>query len=300
MKKLKLAIRFLITLSLVLYLSTKIDFENLLRVIKKVDIFMFSLASLLYIVSSYISTLRWRFFIPQSYYLKKSSLFSLYMIGAFFNQFLPGIMGGDVVKVYYLRRFVGVKDAAISVFIDRYIGFFALLFLGFFFFSIFWWKMPSNWLVFSVPLMFLGFLLVSLMIFKIGRIPIVRELKGFIFSFTKRELIQAFLYSLIIQSIVVLSVYLIFLSLRLQVSFFELFVYLTIIITLTTLPISISGIGIREWAFVLFFGNHVGNENAVALSILWFFSVLLASAWGAVEYLRFKESLYMHDKKNSL
>lgn len=300
MKKLKLLLRFLVTVSLVFYLSTKIELKSLFEIIGKANLPLFLLSSLLYILSSFLSTLRWQILISRGADIKKSTLFSLYMIGAFFNQFLPGIMGGDFVKVYYLRKLIGLKDAAISVFFDRYIGFSALLTLGFLFFCILWWKMQTNWLIFLVPLMFLMLLLISLLAFKLGRLPILKELKYFILGFTSRELLIAFLYSLLIQSTVVLSVYLIFLCLNIKVNFLELFVYLAVIITLTTLPISISGIGVREWAFMVFFGSSIGNENSVAVSLLWFFSVVLASAYGGIEYLRFKDSVYMKYEKKSL
>lgn len=295
-KYLKLIFRFLVTVSLIFYLLNKTNIEELLTILLKVNLPIFLSASVLYLISSYVSTIRWSIFIPQRFYFKRSDLFSLYMIGCFFNTFLPGIMGGDVLKIYYLRRQLGLKDAIISVFMDRYTGFFALLFLGFLFFMIFWWKMPENLLVYLVPLMFMAFILISLTLLKIGRLPFIRDIKMFIINFTKVDFIKALVYSLAIQIIVIASVYLIFLGLNLRVNVFELTIYLTVIITLTTLPISISGIGIREWAFVLFFGNSIGYENALAVSLLWFMSVVVASVWGGFEYLRFKDSINMHYK----
>lgn len=59
------------------------------------------------------------------------SVFRLHMAGAFFNCFMPGMTGGDVMKAYYAGRTAEKRGVAImSVVIDRFIGLFALIFLG--------------------------------------------------------------------------------------------------------------------------------------------------------------------------
>ncbi len=66
-----------------------------------------------------------------------------------------------------------------------------------------------------------------------------------------------------------------------------LFVFLPIIITITSLPISISGLGVREGSFVLLLGL-IGIKPAVAtsLSLSWFFSSFLGSTPGLLAYIR--------------
>ena len=62
------------------------------------------------------------------------------------------------------------------------------------------------------------------------------------------------------------------------------------IILISMIPVSISGLGIREGAFVFFLGTTgVPPEKAMTLSILWFLSVVVAGLWGFIEYLRFKQ-----------
>jgi hypothetical protein len=58
----------------------------------------------------------------------------------------------------------------------------------------------------------------------------------------------------------------------------------------TTIPFSISGIGIREWAFVLFLGLiRIKPEFATAISLSWFAAIAGASLLGFIEYLRYKK-----------
>ncbi|MCX8033920.1 MAG: flippase-like domain-containing protein [Thermodesulfovibrio sp.] len=296
-KNIKLILRFFITLSLISYLSIKIDFYKLWNILSEVNIFLFLLSSLLYVVSSYISTLRWNLFIPSNADITLNRLFSLYMIGCFFNIFLPGIIGGDVIKIILMRKKTGFKEAIGSVFIERYMGFFALLMLGVLFFVIFYKKMPENWTIYLVPSVFIVFLLGTILLYFLGRFSILRDLREYFFKISRKLFLQAFFYSLFVQILVMISVYIIFWSLNVSINFYEIVIYLPIIIILATLPISISGVGVREWGFIAFFGSSIGFEKALAVSLLWFFSVALASLSGGLEYLRFKDFIDMHYKK---
>ena len=57
--------------------------------------------------------------------------FRLQMVGYFFNTFMPGMTGGDVMKAYYVARGREQKTAAvISVLVDRVIGMSTLVVLG--------------------------------------------------------------------------------------------------------------------------------------------------------------------------
>jgi len=296
LKKFKFILRLSVTLILVSYLIFKTDIKKLSDIIVEANILFLFIASLLYLFSSYLSTLRWKLFVCTDCSLAIRKLFSIYMVGTFFNIFLPGIMGGDLMRIIILRKITGIGDAVASVFLERYIGFFALLFLGFIFFLLFYSYMPKNELIFLVPLLFLIFSSLSIFIFALRKFSFFRLLIDYFYKFNSKAFSKAFLYSFIIQLIVMFSVYLIFLSIDASVRFYEVVIYLPVIIVLTTLPISISGLGVREWSFVLFFGGALGNEKAVAVAFLWFLSVAFASLLGGIEYLRFKNFFDMPKK----
>lgn len=296
-KNIKFILRFFVTLSLISYLLINVDFDKLWDILSEVNIFLFFISSFLYIVSSYISTLRWKLFISSNADITLNRLFSLYMIGCFFNIFLPGIMGGDVIKIILMRKKTGLKEAISSVFLERYMGFLALLILGISFFVIFYKKMPENWTIYLIPTIFIIFLLGTVFLYFLGRISFLKDLREYIFKTGRKLFLQAFFYSLFVQILVMISVYIVFWSLNISINFYEIVIYLPIIIILTTLPISISGLGVREWGFVVFFGGAIGYEKALAVSLLWFFSVALVSVVGGLEYLRFKDFIDMQDKE---
>src|SRR6266436_8301242 len=65
-----------------------------------------------------------------------------YLLGIFFNNFLPTMIGGDAARVYYLGREEGYATVATSIFVDRGLGFLALVAWG----SVLVW-----WLDFTTP-----------------------------------------------------------------------------------------------------------------------------------------------------
>lgn len=289
-KYIKSFIRLTITALLIFYLLKKIEITHVLNTIVLINPLVFFLASSLYILSSYISTLRWKIFLP-SEGLRVSKLFSLYLIGSFFNNVLPGIIGGDVVKVFMIKEKTGFKLALASVFMERYTGFCALLCIGFVFFCLFYAELPRQMLIWTVPISFAGFIVGSISILLLRKIKFFKELSDYVLSFSKKQIIQAFIFSIFVQFIVIISVYIFFLGLHLPISFFELAIFMPIIILISMLPISVSGVGIREWCFILFFGKSFSEAQVVAVSFLWFLSQVLASLVGGVEYLRFKKFL---------
>jgi hypothetical protein len=288
-------VRFTLTALLVLYLFKKIEIAQVLNVIVLINPLVFLFASLLYILSSYVSTLRWKIFLHDKD-LKISTLFSLYLIGSFFNNVLPGIIGGDVVKILMIKEKTGIKKAVSSVFMERYIGLFALLSISLIFFILFYNKLPKHIFLWTVPVSIFGFFVGTVCLMLISKIKIFQKLRDYIFSYTKKQTLKGFFYSLIVQFIVIISVYVIFYGFNISISFFELCVFLPIIILISMLPISVSGIGVREWCFILFFGKSFGESQVVAVSLLWFLSQAFASTVGGIEYLRFKKPLNVKKK----
>jgi hypothetical protein len=76
---------------------------------------------------------RWQLLLRvQGIYVPWYRLGSLLMIGIFFNQFMPGGTGGDVVKIFYLLKETPNKktQALLAVLMDRLIGLIGLIFVA--------------------------------------------------------------------------------------------------------------------------------------------------------------------------
>ncbi len=292
---LKKALFFLVKLtvsSLSLYIVlSKNDIPHMVAMLKGIGLPAFFAASGLYILSLMAATLRWRLLLPWKYPV--SRLLSLYMIGSFFSSFLPGVIGGDVVKAYYLNK--DAKKISItlgSIFMDRYLGYVSLVLIGIiaFPFSLrFFGGSPYRWVM---PAIFAAFVMGSFLFFglRVGRrFRTVSEFYDYFGTFGGKPavIVKAVLLSTLIQFSGFLAVAILAAAMGVQVPVLTLFVFLPIIITITTVPISISGLGVREGAFVVLLGLiGVRPEAATSLSLSWFFSSFIGSLPGLVAYVR--------------
>src|SRR3990167_7166455 len=128
-KKIFLALKVFVSVFLLVFLFKQADTNKVLEIMRSMDITLFLFAISLYALSQIVSAFRWSLFLPNAdIHLPFLKLVSLYYIGMFFNMFLPTIIGGDVVKNYYLYKFSGKGGNSLaSVFLDRFTGFFALV-----------------------------------------------------------------------------------------------------------------------------------------------------------------------------
>lgn len=79
-----------------------------------------------------IVSYRWReLMLALDIVVRMRRTFALTMVGAFYNTFLPGSTGGDLLKAYYASKQTPHRTRAVlSVIIDRIIGLLALVVLG--------------------------------------------------------------------------------------------------------------------------------------------------------------------------
>jgi uncharacterized membrane protein YbhN (UPF0104 family) len=80
-----------------------------------------------------ITTWRWKLLLKaQDIHLNFRTSWGLVMIGMLFNVVIPGAVGGDLIKGYYITRATNSRKshAATSIVMDRVLGLIGLLFLG--------------------------------------------------------------------------------------------------------------------------------------------------------------------------
>lgn len=289
--------------SLLLYiLISKAGTERLIDTIKEVSPVSFISSALLYILSIFISSLRWRLLLMRAIEMKK--LFSLYLIGSFFNHLLPGIIGGDAVKAYYLSRGLprqlgeltgseaGLSVA--SVFMDRYIGFISLLIIAVFAYPLGYEYFIGSYIEWILPLIIGVFFIASVFIFllRIGRrIRFIAGFYNYIEYYRKEKgvLLKCLVLSLFLQIIIISSAFVISKGLGMDIPFYFFSIIIPIISVVSSVPVSISGLGIREASFVLLLSPlGVSHAQAITMSLTWFLSFALGSLPGLILYLRLK------------
>jgi glycosyltransferase 2 family protein len=284
-------LKLLVSAGSLYIIFSKTDIGEMAFMMRKIGLFYFLLASFIYILSLLVSTARWKLLLPGEFTFKR--LFSLYLIGSFFSSFLPGVIGGDVVKAYYLNKDAKKLSLTLaSIFMDRYLGYVSLMVIGiaafpfafrFFGGTVYRWVMPA---------IFVSFVIASFLFFglKIGkRFKTVSEFYDyFVLLGQKKDVMaKAVLLSFLIQFMGFMAVAILASAMGENIPVMLLFVILPIVITITSLPISISGLGVREGSFVILLGLiGVRPEVATSLSLSWFFSIFAGSLPGLAAYIR--------------
>ncbi len=286
-----LSIKLAVSALLLALIFRKAGLQNIAAHFREMDPRYFIASSLIYLLTLCLSALRWRVLLRGGHPFGR--LFSLYLMGSFFNHLLPGVVGGDAVKAYYLYRDTqqGGRSLA-SVFMDRYVGFFALLAIGMISGAAAFRDLAEVGMEWVTPLLFAGFLAGSLAVFglRIGRrFAAIANFYDYFHEVIRdpKVLGKAFLFSLAIQTLSILEIYIIARGIGQHPSFPALFVFVPIILTITVVPVSISGLGVRESAFVVLFGlTGIPAGASATISFLWYLSLAVPSLLGLIEYFR--------------
>jgi uncharacterized membrane protein YbhN (UPF0104 family) len=299
-KALLLVLKLLVSGALLYAVLSRAGIERVFGLLRGISPLSFALAVLMYVASQLVASMRWGLLLQSGQdghgRLGLRRLFPLYLLGSFFSRLLPGTVGGDAVKAYYLYKETGQGVQALSsVFMDRYIGYIVLMSMGLAAFPFGLGYFRGSWIEWLLPAIVAGFIILSIVFFglRLGkRMRLLGDFYGHFHSYRRQKgvMARAALLSVVIQVATVLAVYVLALGLGQRIPLLPFFIFVPIIITLSSLPVSISGVGIREGAFVLLFGSiGVRPDAATALSFAWFLSVTAGGLAGLYEYLRHKK-----------
>ncbi|MEY2537615.1 MAG: glycosyltransferase 2 family protein [Verrucomicrobiota bacterium] len=275
---------------------------------------------LTYILVEFSAAVRWQILLRvQKINLTFNRVSGLFFIGMFYNQFLPGGTGGDIVKSYLLLKETKKKAGALlAVVFDRLIGLVALVVITVALVSLRFdllWRTPVTIESGVTPRQLLLILLALL------GTSITGLLTSFIISgfnlfrwlphkFPGREkLIEisaayhlyahhwvATLLAFGVSLVAHLATFTTFLcvayAFRAAVPVLDFFAVLPIERTITALPISFAGVGLREQILQVMLNNLCGVPIAVAKLIgsMSFLIILLCSAPGGLVYFLYRPS----------
>ena len=259
-------------------------------------------------VSNFTACFQWKLLLErQDIRLGYGHLLKLYYVGLFFNNFMPGNVGGDAKKVYDIRMQGGqdTVGAGLSATIfDRLFGlFFITLFalaVGLLFFMhdaeqrAFMW--PSLWIFMGFCALFaslfsrrLSHLLCKVVAMslptKIGK-RIVHLFERFQQFRSVRLWISICGLSAVTQALRILVHYFCGIAVGVDLSVSWYFYYIPLVAIVSALPISIGGFGPRELlAQSLFARAGVPGLESVVIQLLAYFVSLVLSLFGAFVFL---------------
>ena len=247
---------------LLYFVFDKISFAEIWATVKSVKISYILLSVLFFMASQWISANRLLLFFKETgYHLSGKSNNILYLIGMFYNFFIPGGIGGDAYKIYILNKNFkwSAKKLTASVFMDRFMGLTAIGIL----ISILSYKILQEYnLVWLIPVAVVLIIAVSYYFNK-------QFFPSYLKVFKKTLLL-----SILIQLLQVASVVSIILSLNDPQNFLN---YIVVFLISSVLSIfSFSGIGIREYVFYEA-SLLLSIDSSIAVTIGFLFSIITAA-----------------------
>lgn len=299
-------VKICISGAILFFLFRGMDLESLWGTVVSVNPLSVLFVALLFLSTQVVSSYRWSSILSKDMKVPYRRLLSIYFIGMFFNNFLPTMVGGDIIKGYYLYRYSKRGDVSLaSIFMDRYSGFTALIAITTVALIPGYSLIKDTGLPRFFVLLIGGYLAASLVLWigplhswamKImARIHFyginkkIDTIYKVLMSYKRhrRILLTIFFCSLYVQIGVMFGYYVLGrgLGMDVPVGFFFLFVPLATVVSM--LPVSLAGLGLREGAFVYLF-TRVGAtaEQALTLSLMWFAIMVFVSIIGGIEYIR--------------
>jgi len=275
--QLKTALKILLTGGALYLVFQKIDTDNLLQLSKTLSWGWLIPAIALFVGSKVATAIRLNAYFANIHIsLSFWKNWRLYLIGMFYNLFLPGGIGGDGYKVYLLNKEfkTPVKELLRASLLDRLGGLIAILALLF-----------GILLLIDLPLPF-GEPRIGKILFAIGAIGIVPGfwlLQKFLFSNFLPSFWQGIFWSLVGQLAQMAAVVCLLLALGVQDKFLAYQAVFLLSSIVAVLPLTIGGVGARELV-VVYAHAYAGIQEteAVAFSLLFFLisaAVSLSGAW---------------------
>ena len=229
-----------------------------------------------------------------------------YLIGTFFNLFLPSSIGGDAYRIYDVsKRSSRAAEGFASVFADRFTGFLAIAAWGLVFSlagirrlpepriilipaGVFALMMIMVWMLLQQRLLLWG-----LRLFHLDRLAKLQEfVRRFLNSISTYRrngvlLVKTLSISLAFQFMVIVIVWMMGLTLGLDIGMLPFAIFIPLITLIEALPISIYGLGVRDGAYVFFFTQvGVSREAALSLALLYVaITFVYAAVFGGAAFL---------------
>jgi len=271
-KWLKAAAKILGSALCLYYLFTQIEWESIQEQLWAISLPGLLLASVFYLASHFLSVKRLGLhFSAENIELSYVRNLRLYFQGMFYSLFLPGIIGGDGYKMYWLkdRKEVPLKHSFRSLLIDRLNGLWALLLLA----------------VVLICLIDLPFRLQLSAGIIIGTLYFAaHRILKFYFPQYLKVFFPASLYSGLIQTCLLLCIFCLLWGYGIEDNYLTYGLIFFAGALASVIPISIGGLGFRELTF-LYGANYFGLDEglAVSLSLLFYFITLAVSLIGIGE-----------------
>ena len=285
-----LALKLIFSFSILAFLLIReVRIKDIPRALENINFFWLALSFSLHALGLLISAYRWQILIrAQGDDVPLGFLAKSYLVGNFFNLFLPTRFGGDIVRIWDGSRYSHslLKSSAIVI-VERFTGVIILLAFAFAV-SLSRLEMARSLPIIWISLLvgFIGLLtaflfftpIASYFLEKIPEKGFGMKLKSKILEFRrvvlvykdkKRAFFQALFWAFLLQLNVILHYYLAGKAFQLPIPFLDYFIFFPIILLILTIPVTISGLGLREAIIIQIFATYgIAEHVAFSYSII--------------------------------
>ena len=285
-------VKVVVTAILVKWIINSIDFKSFTNIINTITWPFIVVIIIVSFVDMAVAALRWKVlmrpFKPSFSYIH---LLYLSLVAHCYNMLAPGNIAGDVVRA--------IKTSAAAVFLDRLIGMLGLVVIvlcG----IIFSYTMLSELGLMKYIILvtfILSLISVSILSRRVTRRFIwISNLLGSLYEKIKdvvvsiqlyrncyREIIEAFAATIGSHLLMITTVYLISRAIGCNAAYFHCLLFVPVIGLISSLPITIGGLGLREASYILLF-TQVGatKEQALGMSLIYFMLLFVWAILGAI------------------
>lgn len=308
-KNLFFVFKLIVLILIVLWLAKTVDLNNSLKEISNTNLIFFLLALSLNNLSNVFLTIKWhRLAKPLGIKSDLFELLKLNYISIFYSMFIPGQASGEIIKGIKLAKEESSQEKVwVPIFIDKITNLLIVLIIGslavinddilnknhnliifislftfaLFTFSIFLFTEKTKLLFDFIK----NYLVIILNAFKIKSDDIANFTLSYFKEYKNKNLIMAetFMWSILTKLPHIFALYFLAISLNFKLTLIESTWLFAVVSIVSLLPISFSGLGLREGTLVVLMAKiGIENSNALSFSILIFAMGILTGLIGGV------------------
>lgn len=301
-----------VTIILLTIVFSHVDSANLLDKVVRANYYLLFFSLIIFIASNIFGTYSWIHIIHAEHKeVKRYDIFSSYWKGLFFNLLLPTGIGGDIVKAvdiikHYKKNYFFIG----TILLDRIVNFFLLECMGVFAFCLYFNYLKILGLFVVLIAMFTIFLLFFYRWFLLKLLKLSRRSKRkiaanifrsiiilkYVLS-DKKRLIFLISNAFMSQFLKTLVTYIVALALNFNLSVIMSFFVVPTQATVSLIPITINGVGLREFSNRLFEGlPGVSVTELSVISLLGFLLLIISSLPGIYFFFDNRQNVHATKK----
>jgi uncharacterized protein (TIRG00374 family) len=274
----KFLLKLLVSLVFVAWLVLKINWKDVLVYAQRISLLQIIIYVGVLIFAMVISAYKWSILAKEKKFeFTLANYFQFYLAGTFINNFFPSFIGGDTYRAYQIGRpEKRYSAAAATVVMDRITGLLGAMVLSVVFAAINWSVISQHHVLVVILALVLAILCAMALLGPVTRLPLWKHFARYV---PKKilEVIKDFadyrgtaalwqsMVGAIIYSFVGLALvnYVLFWGFGIHVGFLNYMTVIFLISIVSSIPVSVNNIGIKEWAYVTFFGFFGVSASAV-------------------------------------